>query len=882
MKAVLFDKKSSTERLTYCDVEKPVPTDNELLIEIHAASINATDYRMMQMGFPSKKNILRFRYVLLPALLFFLLFLAGTPAVVEAQEFGKTFDSVAAPRTYRTPGVNPAALSYGSGLGMGYAQGFTGEELTGDFDFFVNFKNSAYQLHKSEGALAHRFALSFSPLRNLYLGSSLLTDSLAWQDIDYGLGFLFRPADYISLGGRSDFVADTQWEPAFRLGLGLRPLAFTPLPAQALTITGDIPFSLDGLKLPVFTAHSEPMEGLEIGFGYDMENEGFLFEASLSFFNFKSGITAEGSASDGPAAQSVSDGRGYVQLSPLPFNRPRDRGEDLLYHFALDRPVIEAKKAVKLGSFYFLSDEPTVFEVSRKIKDLAEDPLVSGIAFINEHPASNYAHLLELREALLEFKSADKEVIFFSETMSTLDYILAASTADAIYLSPTGMIDLKGISISSPYLASFLEKWGIETENYRSSKYKTGYDFLSESEMREEEREALEAMVEDLYASIKAHIEEGRGSSLSAPVDDIIKSGPYLIGKSALEAGLVDELIYRDQLEETIPFYQDARITNSLPLQTIRREWSDPPEGKIAFIHAVGAIHTGEGVPGQSIGSKTLSQSIKAARQKPSIDAILLRVDSGGGSVIASDAIAREIKLCGEGENAKPVVVSMGATAASGGYYISAYADSIISYPTTITGSIGVISLLPHIENLLEEQKIEWDTVKSGDRADFGSIYRAPSEEEKELMRSFIDSTYLTFISTVAEGRGMETEAVDEVAQGRIWTGNQAQERGLIDRTGGISKALELIREKTELPEELELIDYTFAGGRGTFTPNILSSQMIELFTGAPKPYSIHDLPNDLKPLADYLYYSGKEVINNPLYNRPLYLMPYHAESFTD
>ncbi|MFP4491669.1 MAG: signal peptide peptidase SppA [Spirochaetaceae bacterium] len=824
----------------------------------------------------------RFRYALLPALLFYLLFLTGSPSGVEAQEFGKTFDSVAAPRTYRTPGVNPAALSFGAGLGIGYAQGFTDENLTGDFDFFVNSKNSAYQLHKSEDALAHRFALSFSPLRNLYLGSSLLTDSLEWQDIDYSLGFLVRPTDYISIGGRSDFTADTQWEPAYRLGLGLRPLAFTPLPAHALTLTGDIPFSLDGFKLPVFTAHSEPVEGLEIGFGYDMENEGLLFEASLSFFNFKSGITAEGSASNGGAAQSVSGGRGYVQFSPLPFNRPRSSGEDLVYHFDLERPLAETKQTVKIGDYYFFSDEPTVFEASRKIKDLAEDPLVSGIAFINEHPVSNYAHLLELREALLEFKSADKEVIFFSETMSTLDYILAASTADAIYLSPTGMIDLKGISISSPYLAAFLERWGIEIENYRSSKYKTGYDFLSEPEMREEEREALTAVVEDLYASMKAHIEEGRGSSLSAPVDEIIRSGPYLLGESALEAGLVDKLIYRDQLEETIPFYQNTHIADSLPLQTIRREWSDPPTGKIAFINAVGAIHTGEGVPGQSIGSKTLSHAIKAARQNSSIDAILLRVDSGGGSVIASEAIAREIKLCREGENAKPLVVSMGATAASGGYYISAYADSIVGYPTTITGSIGVISLLPHIENLLENQKIEWDTVKSGDRGDFGSIYRSPSEEEKEHMRSFIDSTYHTFVSAVAEGRSMETEEVDEVARGRIWTGNQAQERGLIDRTGGFAEALEVIREKSELPDALEFIDYTFADSRGTFSLNSFSSQMIEIFSADPRPYSMHELPDELKPLADYLYYSGKDFINRPPYNRPLYLMPYHTESFTD
>ncbi|MFO7849223.1 MAG: signal peptide peptidase SppA [Spirochaetia bacterium] len=811
-------------------------------------------------------------YIFFPVFLFFILLSLCLPGRAGAQNYGRTFDSVAAPQNYRTPGVNPAALSYGTGHGIGYALGFNDEGFTEDFDFFINMENFAYQLHGTEGVRSHTLAFSFSPLRNLYFGSSVLTDTWKMDQSDYTLGLLFRPRDYLSFGGRSDFISGEEWDVDYRVGIGVRPLAFTPLPAHALTVTGDLPVTTDGIEPPAITTRIEPYKGLEIGFGYDMENRGLFFEAALSLFNIKSGVSTTETG-----GQTVSDGRGYVHSSPRPFNRPRTPDEDLLYQFSLDRPIMEAKSAAKLGDFYLLSNNPTIYEVSQKIKDLAQDPLISGIVFINENPATNYVHLLELKEALHEFKSEGKKVIFFSEKMSSLNYILAASTADAIYLSPTGMIDLKGISISSPYLDSFLEKWGVDVENFRSSKYKSGYDFLSEPEMREEEREAHAAVIDDLYTSIKTHIEEGRGSSLSRSVEEIIRSGPYLLGERALEEGLVDELIYRDQLEETIPFYDNTVIEDEVPFQTVRSDWSDPPSGKVALINAVGSIHTGEGVPGESIGSETLTRSIKEARENSSIDAILLRVHSGGGSVIASDAIAREVELCRDGPNAKPLVVSMGGTAASGGYYISSYADTIISYPTTITGSIGVVSLFPNIEKLLQEQEIAWDVVKSGDHADFGSIYRTLSEEEKRLIRNYIDSTYRTFISTVAEGRDMDTEEVDNAAKGRIWTGNQAKERGLVDRTGCISDALDVIREKAELPESLEIIDYTFAGGWGTIPLDNISGRVIELLSSDRRPYSMYDLAPHLKPMADYIHYSGDED-----FSRPLYLMPYHVPGYTD
>lgn len=807
--------------------------------------------------------------------------LLGAASRGEAQSFGSTFDSVAAPSSYRAPTINAAALSYGTGRGIGYAKGFDEGGMSEDFDFFVNLTNFAYQYQGYLDDTFHTFALSFPLADNFYLGGSASTYDWDAGDSTYSLALLSRPADFLSLGFRTDFPGNRDTE--YRIGLGLRPLAFTKASQHRLTFTLDFPIIDEKLKAPVIAARAEPLDGLEIGLGFDMENEGVLLEASLSLYNLKSGTAAETDST-----RSLSRGRAYVHVSPAPFNRPKMPNEDLIYDYSQDGPLVESQNAARFGNFYMLSDETTLYKAAERIRGLAEDPLVSGIIFINEHPASTYAHVFELKEALDDFKAKGKKVIFFSEMMSSQDYLLAASSADRIYLAPSGMIDLRGVSVFSIYLASFFDKWGIEVQTFRSSIYKSGYDFLSESSMREAEREALMGMTEDLYESITGLIEEGRGKALQGTVEEIVDAGPYLKASRALERGLVDELIYRDQLEETIPFYENTKIRRSLPDRTVRKDWSTPSSAKIAVINAAGPIHSGTGIPGNSIGSESISRAIKKARNDSSVRAILLRIDSSGGSVIASDTIAREIKLCSGGDNAKPIVASMGPTAASGGYYIAAYADEIIAYPTTLTGSIGVVATFPNIEMLLQKQQIGSDMVKTSENADFGSLYRRLSEEEQEQMHTYIESAYTSFVSTVAEGRDMSEEEVEESARGRVWTGRQAEQRNLVDKLGGISRAVASLRELADLPGDVELVDYSYAGTAwGTFTIDTLSGDTLSLLaaprwpasplTAGQPPYPLAALPKELRPLAEYLRAAGPEEQKSPLY-----LMTYHVPGFSE
>jgi protease IV len=793
------------------------------------------------------------------ASLFAALFLLA-PQQAAAQFYGKTFDSVAAPQSYRTVTVNPAALSYGTGQGIGYAMGFDEDGISDDYDFFLNLRHVAYQLHETAERQYHSLSLSFPLLENLYFGSTLYTRTWEAASSNYTLGGLLRPIDFLSIGTTVDFFEDGST--SYRAGLGLRPLALVSKgAAPKLNITADFPFTEDSLQAPVFGLLAEPLEGVEVRFGYDGESEGVFFEVGLSLTNIKTGFGAEEDAD-----AQVTAGRSYVHLSPKPFNRFKTPGKDLIYDFSVGGPIVESKRVVRFGGFTMLSDEPTVYEVCRRIRKLAEDPLISGIVFINEHPTENLSHVLELKAALDDFRAAGKRVVFFSEAMSSAEYLLAASSADAVYLSPTGIIDLKGASISSPYLGAFLEKWGVEVQNFRSGPYKSAYDFLSESQMRPEEREQLKSLVTDIHASMADLIEDGRGDLIEEAAARLIDEGPYLRAERALEAGLVDALIFRDELEGTVPFFEEAYLDASIAEDSVRRDWHLPAAGKIAVIHAAGPIHSGEGLPGQSIGSEGLSRTIRRARENSSVKAILLRIDSGGGSAIASASIAREVKLCTEGEEAKPIVVSMGNSAASGGYYIAAYADVIVAQPTTLTGSIGVVAPIPNIESFFEQQLIRWETVKSAERADFGGLSRPLTAEEEELMQSHIESAYERFVSVVAEGREMEKAEVEKLAGGRVWTGRQAVEKGLADRLGGFEEALSAARELADLPDDIELVDFTFADKPwGIFTIDRFSPRSVKAETRIG-PFQIDG------PLGDYLFLRTRGETGQALYLMPYYI----------
>jgi protease-4 len=335
---------------------------------------------------------------------------------------------------------------------------------------------------------------------------------------------------------------------------------------------------------------------------------------------------------------------------------------------------------------------------------------------------------------------------------------------------------------------------------------------FSEPEMTAAEREVYDSLLQSIYDQMIAQINVGRGDRMNKPVEAIIDAGPYFISAQALQAGLVDKLIYEDELSTTLKKdFQFSARTNELS-DYRSYDWSKPKETLIATIYASGNIIMGEGTPGQKIAHETTVELIRAARKNHMYKGILLRVDSGGGSAQASDIILRELELA-KTENKKPVVVSMAGVAASGGYYISANADKIVADPATLTGSIGVIGLTFDASEMFRKIKINWSTVKKGENADFGSMYRPWTIAEKKVLEDYIEHTYNDFISKVDAGRSnLNAEEIHELAQGRVWTGEQAKNNGLIDDLGGMDVALKHMREIANIKGPIRAVDATSSG----------------------------------------------------------------------
>jgi protease-4 len=473
-------------------------------------------------------------------------------------------------------------------------------------------------------------------------------------------------------------------------------------------------------------------------------------------------------------------------------------------------------------------DGQTVFEVIEEIRRLQEDPTVAGIVFRNVNLDASFSDMLEIRDALQRFREAGKQVVFYYESVGNLNYALAASVADKIYLSPAGSVGLTGIGSTTPYIKNLLDRIGVEVVNVSVGEYKSAGNLFSESEMPESEREARRALLEDQSEELRRMVRDGRGDALEGSVDDIVNDGPYLIADRALDAGLVDKLVYEDQLgDELSRITPGAQIEEPRFTQEITYDWQTPNAAQVALIVASGPIQSGEIDPTVGIGSGTVKRALSKARRDGSIQGVLLRVDSGGGSVLASDVIAREVRRLA---SQKPVVVSMGATAASGGYYIAAPATEIVAQPVTVTGSIGTVALLPNASALSQRLGIGWEQILIGENAAFASPVEPLDEEERERIRAALESRYSSFLELVAEERGMSMDAVEEAAQGRIWSGTQAAELGLVDELGGVTEARERLSELIDT-ERVELVPIT--GRRGLFDVPPATRLMTEL---APTP----------------------------------------------
>lgn len=465
-----------------------------------------------------------------------------------------------------------------------------------------------------------------------------------------------------------------------------------------------------------------------------------------------------------------------------------------------NKPISDVGSANFNPSSFNIDDNIGLNTILFSIKKATEDRNIKGIILNIDQIQAGYATTFEIRNALKAFKNNSQKFIYaYSTGYSQKGYYLS-SIADSIFVYPEGMIQLTGLSMDQMFFKDMLGKIGVEMQVIRgkNNKFKSAVEPYINNTMSEANREQSSKFLNSIWTNMLDSIATERGLSteeIQSITNDLILSNI----KETTRLNIADQLVYGDEL--------DSILTKKLNVKSIKDinflsfDKYAKSQGKqlkqqgvrnanIAIIYAEGEIKTGKSDE-NTIGSKTLASQIRQARLDDNIKAIVLRVNSPGGSALASDIIWREAYLA---KKTKPLVVSMGDVAASGGYYISCAADKIFATPNTITGSIGVFGLLPNAQKLFEDKLgIHFDGVKTADHADLGSIYRPLTASEFNIIQESVESVYHTFLTRVTDGRATfnSNSEVDKIAQGRVWSGIDALKIGLIDELGGIDKAVE-------------------------------------------------------------------------------------------
>tara|TARA_B100000927_G_scaffold91971_1_gene74349 strand:- start:8784 stop:10526 length:1743 start_codon:yes stop_codon:yes gene_type:complete len=426
-------------------------------------------------------------------------------------------------------------------------------------------------------------------------------------------------------------------------------------------------------------------------------------------------------------------------------------------------------------------------EILDNIEKAKKDNNIKAIYINTSFVNAGLSQIEEIRNKLLEFKAYKKPIIAYSEVYSQTAYYLA-SVADEIYLNPAGVIELKGLSISQMFYTGLLEKLDIDMQIIRHGKFKSAVEPFTLSKMSNENREQMSLLINSLSKNIISSIAKERNLPINL-INEHTNNLSLENAKSCLELGYVDGLLYQDQVEKKLITISKGKKLNLISLEKyneVKDKSKKVSSNKIAIIYATGTIDIGNGDE-TSIGSITTAKAIKKAREDKNVKAIILRINSGGGSALASDIIWRETQLI-----KKPFIVSMGDYAASGGYYIACEADHILANQTTLTGSIGVFGMIPNLQNFYKNKLgITIDTVNTHKSADMG-IDRALTTFERKKIQQGVEETYNTFISKVAKGRNMTTNEVDKIGQGRVWSGYDAKSIGLIDSYGGLEEAINI------------------------------------------------------------------------------------------
>ena len=446
--------------------------------------------------------------------------------------------------------------------------------------------------------------------------------------------------------------------------------------------------------------------------------------------------------------------------------------------------------------FFQQQTAPTVRDLWTSLRQAANDNRIKAVILEPHGVIAGWGRLQEIRQDIVEFKRSGKPVYAYLESPGSREYYLA-SAADKIYLSPGDFLNVKGFLLEAMYFKNGLDKLGIEFEVDHVGRYKDAGDVFTRTNMSPETREVLGQVLDQLYGDFCSTVGQGRHKS-AADMKALIDAGPFTADQ-AKSAGLVDSLGYPDGVFGELKRKTGLRSLNRVEIRTYFR--AEPGQGdRIAVLVGDGEIVEGDTSNSFSnqteIADQSFARVIRQVRNDSGVKGVILRVNSPGGDSLASDVILHELKLLSA---AKPTVISMSDVAASGGYYISMTGDPVISYPDTITGSIGVLYTRPVIHGLLDKLGIQTDLLSRGKLAEMDAVSEPLSDAAKQKLHESIESTYKLFVSKVASARRKAYDQIDPLAQGRVWMGMQARQNGLVDELGGLDEAIAMVRQKAHL-----------------------------------------------------------------------------------
>lgn len=501
----------------------------------------------------------------------------------------------------------------------------------------------------------------------------------------------------------------------------------------------------------------------------------------------------------------------FTQIATMA-DKPKGIKANSVLKISLNDPLPERTNNLEVSPYDFKNTKILgIHDIVHAIEKAKDDDKIKGIYLTTDFLNTGHASANTIRDAVVDFKESGKFVIAYAKYYDQKAYYLATA-ADKIYVSPIGLVDFRGLAAQIPFYKNMLDKIGVDMQIFYAGKFKSATEPFRRTEMSPENKLQVREYLSAIYDLMLENISEGR----NLPVPELKKIANDYLGSSAngaLDAKLVDGVGYEDQaladIREALGFDEDEKI----PMVGLKTYYANHPKAsdykiknKIAVIYAEGTVVDGKGELG-SIGDGRYMDIIREVRKDDRVKAIVLRVNSGGGSAMSSENIWRELSLAKE--DGKKIVVSMGDYAASGGYYIACMADSIFAQPNTLTGSIGVFSMIPSLQKMMNDKLgINYDTVKTGDMSTGISVVFDMNEAEKKMMQNRTEEMYDIFLTRVSDGRGMSKEEVHKIAQGRVWTGEKAEEIGLVDKVGDLEEAIASASILADIEDNYRITEY--------------------------------------------------------------------------